>query len=144
MGLSYRDLNTAWVDGAGLKSKTTANQVSFFNHLIAPGEKYKYFWTDGVSEFEGAAKQLGAAWDNAQEGNNKHNARAERANGFILDGVRCLLLQSGLPMPWWPYALRYFCLCCNLKIDDTGSSAWFRRFGERFTRTRILFGVWET
>ena len=105
MGLSYRDLATAWVDGAGLKSKTAANQVSFFNHLIAPGEKYKYFWTDGASEFEGAVKQLGAAWDDTQQGNKKHNARAERANSHILDGIRCLLLQSGLPMPWWPFRL---------------------------------------
>ena len=37
--------------------------------------------------------------------------------------------------------LRYFCLCCNVTIDEAGSSAWFRRFGEHFARELIPFGA---
>ena len=119
VGLSYRDYATGWVDGHGMKTKQTNTVVSYLRHILDFDEKFEYFWTDGASELQNAAVMLGAAHDRVDPGNKRQNARAERANGFLLDGTRSNLLQAGLPEPYWPYALEYFAFVCNVKNDKT-------------------------
>ena len=56
--------------------------------------------TVGKSYRDHAATRLdGAAHDDVQPGNARQNARAERASGFLFDGVRRRPRQSGLPDP---------------------------------------------
>ena len=46
----------------------------------------------------------------------------EREIGVVLDATRCSLDQSGLPLSWWPKAVRYQCFALNVS-DDSWSRA---------------------
>ena len=65
---------------------------------------------------------------------------AERSNGVVQMGTRALLMQAGLPPPYWTYAVRYFCLCYNARIPDKGDSNWKRRFHHDFDAPLLPFG----
>eukprot|EP00959_Pyramimonas_sp_CCMP1952_P153672 3215235-Pyramimonas_sp.AAC.1 len=67
-------------------------------------------------------------------------AVAERSNGIVQMGTRALLMQAGLPPPFWAYAVRYFCLCYNARIPDEGESSWRRRFGHELAAPLLPFG----
>ena len=62
------------------------------------------------------------------------NSEIEAVNRFVLEGARCILIQAGLPSPFWPYAVRYFCLARNVlkPYGDDGSTPWWNRFEEVF------------
>eukprot|EP00959_Pyramimonas_sp_CCMP1952_P364099 7624845-Pyramimonas_sp.AAC.1 len=55
-------------------------------------------------------------------------------------GTRALLMQAGLPPPYWTYAVRYFCLCYNARAPEEGKSSWGRRFGHMFEAPLFPFG----
>ena len=44
MGLTFRDIASNWLDGEGVKDRSTKETLSFLNHVAAPGEKYKYIY----------------------------------------------------------------------------------------------------
>ena len=69
------------------------------------------------------------------------NGVVERFNQLIVDGARCLLLQSGLPGRYWHYACRAFLLARNACVKGKdGRTAWDRRFGKEFHGKLIPFG----
>eukprot|EP00959_Pyramimonas_sp_CCMP1952_P344094 7206992-Pyramimonas_sp.AAC.1 len=55
-------------------------------------------------------------------------------------GARAVLMQAGLPPPFWTYAVRYFCLCYNTRTPAEGQSSWERRFGCKFDAPLLPFG----
>eukprot|EP00959_Pyramimonas_sp_CCMP1952_P035375 741088-Pyramimonas_sp.AAC.1 len=55
-------------------------------------------------------------------------------------GARALLMQAGLPPSFWTYAVRYFCLCYNIRTPAEGRPSWERRFGCRFDAQLLPFG----
>ena len=65
----------------------------------------------------------------------------KRFNQLIVDGARCLLLQSGLPGRYWHYAYRAFLLARNACVKGKdGRTAWDRRFGKEFHGKLIPLG----
>ena len=69
------------------------------------------------------------------------NGVVERFNQLIVDGARCLLLQSGLPGRYWHYACRAFLLASNACVKGKdGRTAWDRRFGKEFHGKLLPFG----
>ena len=77
-------------------------------------------------------EQLGAVHDTSVAGRPTNNSRIERLNRTILEGVRCILLEAGLPPQFCPYALRYYCLCLNIMPSEGDISAYEERFKEVF------------
>ena len=60
----------------------------------------------------------------------------------MLEGARSLLMHAGFPAQYWPYAVEYFCLMCNVtRFSETQPSAWFIRFGTPFLLPLIPFGA---
>ena len=55
-------------------------------------------------------------------------------------GARALMLQAGLPAPFWHYAIEYFCLSYNLQSRGGVESPWQKRFGTAFTAPMLPFG----
>eukprot|EP00959_Pyramimonas_sp_CCMP1952_P101049 2113756-Pyramimonas_sp.AAC.1 len=94
----------------------------------------------GARELARACYELKIAHDLTTPGTEKQNAVAERANGVVQVGTRALLMQAGLPPPYWTYAVRYFTLCYNTRIPEEGQSSWERRFGCRFEAPLLPFG----
>eukprot|EP00959_Pyramimonas_sp_CCMP1952_P110540 2312603-Pyramimonas_sp.AAC.1 len=57
-------------------------------------------------------------------------AVAERTNRIVQMGARALLMQAGLPPPFWAHAVRYF--GHDARAPDEGEMSWKRRFGREF------------
>ncbi len=56
------------------------------------------------------------------------NGQAENAVKRVNQGTSCVLYQSGLVEPWWPYAMKAFCfLHCVLDIQVEGKTAYEKR-----------------
>ena len=77
----------------------------------------------------------------SQPGVHETNSAAERNNQDILDGLRTVLVQAGLPASFWPYAGRYYCCQRNFRPDADGISPWQRMHGEPFTGKLVPFGA---
>ena len=97
-------------------------------------------YTDMADVFRVAAKELGIPRDESFAGKPQTNALIERMNGDLAKGVRVLLVQAGLPPPFWHLALEHYCVAKNVKIVE-GTSAWFRKFKKHFEGQSIPFGA---
>ena len=59
----------------------------------------------------------------------------------MLEGTRALLLQSGLPLEFWPEAAQAYCHASNIQMRD-GTSPWMERHGGNpFLGKLIPFGA---
>ena len=56
---------------------------------------------------------LGIQHDKSLPGEPRNNAMIERTNRLVVEGAMTLLHRAGLPVQFWPFACRYFCLCHN-------------------------------
>ena len=57
-------------------------------------------------------------------------------------GTSCALLQSGLDLAWWPWALACYCFLRNvIDVLHTGLTAWDTRFEAKFKGTVLPFGA---
>ena len=112
------------------------------------GQKLKKLRTDNggeyvSNEFEGYLKEEGVRHELTVPKNPEQNGAAERANRTIMEMVRCMLADSGLPKKFWAEAMStatYIRNRCPTRIlpDVTPYQAWFdekpsaghlRRFG---------------
>ena len=64
----------------------------------------------------------------------------------VLEGARCSLFQSGLPLCFWNFAGDHFCRAGNIRrhFDDEGNpepTAWFQRTGQDFNGLEIPLGA---
>ena len=87
-------------------------------------DKLRYVYSDGAEELKQSAKEMGAVHDDSIPENKGNNAVIERTNRHVLEGIRTLLNQAGLPIMYWPFAARYFCLACNVTAKHGEISAW--------------------
>ena len=115
-----------------MKTKEGWRVTKQFEFWKADTEKYRKFWTDGSPELKEGIEKLGAVHDTSVAGRPTNNSRIERLNRTILEGVWCILLDAGLPPQFWPYALRYYCLCLNVTPSEGDISAYEERFKEIF------------
>ena len=83
---------------------------------------------------------MGAVHDDSIPENKGNNAVIERTNRHVLEGIRTLLNQAGLPIMYWPFAARYFCLACNTTAKHGAMTAWRKRFDEESAGVMYLFG----
>ena len=100
-----------------------------------------YFHSGNAKEPKATAEQEFMVHLTSTPHRPESNGVVERFNQFIVDGARCLLLQSGLPEHYWHYACRAFLLARNACVEGKdGRTAWDRRFGKEFYGKLIPFG----
>ena len=110
--------------------------------------------SDTARELTDAISFLGWLPDPSVPNDEVHNAKLERAIRSIKEGVRAIMLKSGLPHEFWPRAIEYFCVAqsfsnaapihpndseevANRKNTETCYEA---ATGELFSGLRLPFG----
>ncbi len=140
VALAFKDMATGWISADPLTAKSADRARNALEAKRAPGETYRYFYTDGAPELRKALLDMGVRHDEALPGRPTNNARAERCVKHILEGARTLLEHAGLPVPLWPYAAKYFALCCNARGYNGEKSAWVKRCGAECGLHLLPFG----
>ena len=93
------------------KRDTDANVHSLqkFGGTKAHGKALCVVKSDTAVELTDAVKYLGWLPDPSVPNDEVHNAKLERGIRSIKEGVRAILLKSGLQHEFWPRAIEYFC-----------------------------------
>ena len=61
---------------------------------------------------------------------------------MVIDGARCLLHQSSLPLRYWTFAARAFCQGKNVSLAAFhGETPWKAKHGDEFKGALIPFGA---
>ena len=89
-----------------------------------------------------ACGELNILFESAPTGIKGNNGVAERLVRTMLDGSRTLLEQCGLPLCFWPLAMRCFSVLYNVthQLEDL-STPWTRRHGREFDGELVPFGA---
>merc|ERR1711893_297127 len=87
-----------------------------------------------------ACRNLKIKAEFSQAGAPRTNALIERTVGGVLEGSRTLMRTAGLPVSFWTWASRCFCLHDNIGAEGSDESPWFLTHGEHFKGEKIPFG----
>lgn len=73
-----------------------------------------YLRSDGGQEYvcnetKNWLTELGIAQEVSPPYKHQYNGVAERLNGVLMEPARCMLVHSGLPQPFWPFAVSHAC-----------------------------------
>ena len=87
-----------------------------FNHFAGPEprKRIKSFRSDNA-RIKFAAKELGIVHITSTPERSQTNSKAERKIRHVLEGARCSLFQSGLPLCFWNFAGEHFCHAENIR-----------------------------
>ena len=91
---------------------------------FAGTQKIQRIWTDSSPELIQSCRLMKMIHDRSTPGRPQTNGRAERLARKVLEGTRALLLQAGMPSPYWPYAMTHRCFMENVRV---GADACKRR-----------------
>ena len=75
---------------------------------------------DGAPEFEKAINGIGLVLDKSLPGRSQTNGIIERTNREVNAKTRAMLLQAGLPPPFWDLASQHACHAHNITADSDG------------------------
>ena len=81
-------------------------------------ESFYYLHSDSAKDMKAAAEQELRVHLVSTPHRPELNGFVERFNQIIVDGVRCLLLQSGLPGRYWHHACSAFFLARNACVES--------------------------
>jgi hypothetical protein len=134
------DRATGFLDCYPVRSKSAEDAYKAFQEFLGPRVFPLLVYTDNSQELIRALTDLGVVHEKALPYRPQSNGVAERAVRRVLEGSRSVLLQSGLPPPFWSYACRHFCFAHNISMSD-GDSPWNRRFAKgHWKGPKIPFG----
>ncbi|CAI7803193.1 unnamed protein product [Closterium sp. NIES-54] len=77
-----------------------------------------------VAEFRSWLKQHGIKQQLTTAYTPQSNGVAERANRTIIEGGRTILVDSGLPLRFWPLAIRHATVIKNRVLTHVGGQHW--------------------
>ena len=140
LGLTLLDIGTSYGDMIVVRSKATNDTVMALREFYGDQPAF-FFHSDNAPELKAASDQELMVHVASTPHRPESNGVIERFNQLLIDGARCLLLQSGLPARYWHYACRAFLLARNsaLKSKD-GKTPWERRHEQQFPGKQIPFG----
>ena len=95
-------------------------------------DNIQFMYSDGSPELQACMKRLNIVHDRSAPGAPTNNARAERANRYVMEGARAILLNARLPIAFWPYVVKYCCLCHNATTWKDKTTPWEKRWGHIF------------
>ena len=96
-----------------MRTNDRVHTEAALRHFRGP-DTWEYMYTDGAPELLSSLDAMGVSHDQSMPGRSVINSVAERTNRHVLEGARSLLMHSGFPAQYWPYAVEYFCLMCNV------------------------------
>ena len=140
LGITLLDASTLYGDLIVVRSKNVNDTIMAFREFYGEDPFY-YFHSDNAKELKAAAEQELMVHLTSTPHRPESNGVVERFNQLIVDGARCLLLQSGLPGRFWHYACRAFLLARNARVKGKDErTPWNRRFGREFHGKVLPFG----
>ncbi|CAI7774074.1 unnamed protein product [Closterium sp. NIES-54] len=77
------------------------------------------------AEFRSWLKRLGIKQQLTTAYTPQSNIVAEKANRTIIEGGRTILVDSGLPLRFWPLAIRHATVIKNWLLTHVGGQHWF-------------------
>ena len=102
-------------------NKTTFHAQGLLNRFRGYN-RVKRMYADRAKELDCAATAMGIPCDRSRAGRPQTNGIIERRNQEISRGAKSLLLQAGLPPPFWWLAVPCYCFLENVQ-DEGGTSA---------------------
>ena len=124
------------------QSKSSDEVVVALQHFVAPDDAVEVIYTDNSRELIAGIKELGYRHQTSVEYVDSSKSFIEREVRNMLEGARTNLVQSGMPLQYWPLAIQHFAMATNTSDQlDSSPSPWELRFGEMFEGMAIPFGA---
>ena len=124
-----------------VKSKSALHTVMALREFYAEDQFY-FFYSDNAPELKSAASNEMMLHLTSTPNRPQSNGVIERFIQLVIDGARCLLHQSGLPLRYWTLAARAFCHGRNISLAAFhGHTPWKAKHGEEFKGALIPFGA---
>ena len=137
-----QDQHTKYLMSFAAPTKSAIDTKKAFQRFLGPQVKPKHVYTDGSEEFERALKDFDILCDTSTPYRAETNGIAERAVRRVKEGTSCALVQSALSGEWWREASNTYCFLRNVtEVLACGSTAYEKRFNEKFTGPIIPFGA---
>ena len=96
---------------------------------------------DGARELKLAAQTLDIPPELSPPGRHESHGRAEAMNRIFNEGIRSMLLQSGLPLTFWPLASQHFAFnYAREPHKSLETTPFFARFNEEHLHSTVPFG----
>ncbi|CAK9025348.1 Dynein intermediate chain 2 [Durusdinium trenchii] len=142
VALVVKDLHTKFRSIYPSQSKSSDEVVIALQHFVAPDDAVEVIYTDNSRELIAGIKELGYRHQTSVEYVDSSKSFIEREVRNMLEGARTNLVQSGMPLQYWPLAIQHFAMATNTSDQlDSSPSPWELRFGEMFEGMAIPFGA---
>lgn len=152
--VTFTDDFSRYTDVVPIKKKSEVfEQFKNFQRRVElfQGKKIKALQTDGGGEYcnndlENYLKERGIQHRVSAPYTPQQNGRSERVNQTLMNIVRCLLIQSGMPVKFWAEALNTACtlknLCPSKAVDGAVPyELWFeKKLSEKELKCLKVFG----
>ena len=123
-----------------MRSKSALHTVMALREFYGEDQFY-FFCSDNAPELKSAASNELMLHLTSTPNRPQSNGVIEIFIQLVIDGARCLLHQSGLPLRYWTLAARAFCHGRNVSLSAFhGETPWKAKFGEKFPGRLIPFG----
>ena len=124
-----------------VRSKSAHHTVMALRGFCAEDQFY-LFYSDNAPELKSAASNGLMLHPTSTPNRPQSNGVIEIFIQLVIDGARCLLHQSGLPMRYWTFAARLFCHGRNVSLAAFhGETPWKAKHGDEFKGALIPFGA---
>lgn len=137
---SVYDFATSEIHGIPVNAMDTWDTIEALQFLA--GDEYIHVvYADRINVIKKAVKYLHGMHKRPSPGNSQSNGVIESLNRRIQEGTRACLIQAGLPICWWSYAVQHWCFLRNTAPDATGISPYEKRRNERCKALPLPFGL---
>ena len=113
-----------WIDLYATGGKSSKEAEDAFIDFEGPWKSITSFYSDDAPELVSAAQSRGWVVNTATPGRPETNGSAERSVRTVLEGARTALEHSGVPLKFWPYAGRHYCIAHNISHEVAGQTPW--------------------
>ena len=142
VALVMKDIHTQFRHVYPSQTKSSESCVSAFNHFLSHKDEVGAVYTDNSRELIATIGELGYRHQTSTEYVDSSKSFVEREIRHILEGTRTNLVQSGLPLKFWPLAMTHFSMAVNCTQQLSGDlSPWELRFDEKFPGLLVPFGA---
>ena len=144
VALVMKDIHTQFRHVYPSQTKSSESCVNAFNHFLSHKDEVGAVYTDNSRELIATISELGYRHQTSTEYVDSSKSFVEREIRHMLEGTRTNLVQSGLPLQYWPMAMQHFSMAVNLNATPqlNGDDApWKLRFEEDFPGQLIPFGA---